>query len=154
MRRYAVSERELTGTRGEGDTASRTVAIDAAFGSEVLALHVVRFEPGRSQPRKLEGVQEILYAAAGRGTLLVDGEAHELEPGTAAYLVAGESYDLGGDIIVAIDGKDVTSVDELRQAIAGHKPGDEVKLTVVHADGKRETVTVELGSQPEATTTR
>jgi mannose-6-phosphate isomerase-like protein (cupin superfamily) len=94
MRRHAVSERELTGTRGEGDTASRTVAIDAAFGSEVLALDVVRFEPGRSRPRKLEGVQEILYAAAGRGTLVVDGDAHELEPGTAVYLVAGESYEV------------------------------------------------------------
>jgi len=94
MRRHTVSERELKSARGEGDTASRSVAIDAAFGSEVLALHVVRFEPGRSRPRTLEGVQEILYAAAGRGTLVVDGESHELEPGTAAYLVAGESYEV------------------------------------------------------------
>jgi mannose-6-phosphate isomerase-like protein (cupin superfamily) len=94
MRRHAVSERELTSTRIERDTASRTVAIDAAFGSEVLELHVVRFDPGRSRPRALEGLQEIMYAVSGRGTLVVDAEPHELEPGTAAYLVAGESYEV------------------------------------------------------------
>jgi len=94
MRSHAVSERDLARTRGEGDTASRAVAIDAAFGSKVLELHVARYEPGRSRPRTLDGVQEIMYAATGRGTLIADGESHELEPGTGAYLVSGESYEV------------------------------------------------------------
>jgi mannose-6-phosphate isomerase-like protein (cupin superfamily) len=70
------------------------VAIDARAGSEVLELHVARYEPGRSRPRTLDGVQEIMYAESGRGTLFVNGERNELEPGTGVYLVAGESYEV------------------------------------------------------------
>jgi S1-C subfamily serine protease len=55
-------------------------------------------------------------------------------------------------MIVAIDGKDVTSGDALREAIAAHEPGDTVRLSVVHADGKKETIEVELGRVPERST--
>jgi mannose-6-phosphate isomerase-like protein (cupin superfamily) len=34
----------------------------------------------------------VLYVAAGRGQLEVAGVIHELEPGTAAYIAAGERY--------------------------------------------------------------
>ena len=37
-------------------------------------------------------------------------------------VVAGETYVLGGDIIVAFDGKQISSIEQLRDAIAGHKP--------------------------------
>jgi mannose-6-phosphate isomerase-like protein (cupin superfamily) len=95
MRRgHSISERELQSTRAEGDTAARAVAIDSELGSERLELHVTRYEPGRSLPRSLEGVQEILYTVSGRGTLFVDREPHELEPGTGAYVAAGESYEV------------------------------------------------------------
>ena len=69
-----------------------------------------------------------------------------------AHLVAGESYQLGGDMIVAIDGKQVASVDALREAIAAHKPGDKVSITVVHADGSKATVEAALARAPEAST--
>jgi len=91
---HAVSERDLQPARAERDTAERAVAIDASMGSVVLELHLARYEPGRSQPRTLDGVQEVMYAAAGRGTLIVDGAEHELEPGTGAYVVSGETYEV------------------------------------------------------------
>jgi len=69
--------------------------------------------------------------------------------GTTQVVVAGESYQLGGDMIVAVDGKPVASVDALREAIAAHKPGDTVSLTVVHADGTKDTVDVDLGRVPD-----
>jgi S1-C subfamily serine protease len=75
-----------------------------------------------------------------------------IKGGTTQVVVAGESYQLGGDMIVAVDGKDVVSVDALREAIAAHKPGDTVRLTVVHADGKKETIPVELGRVPDTAT--
>jgi len=148
MRRHTVSERELTSARGEGDTASRSVAIDAAFGSEVLALHVVRFEPGRSRPQTLGGVQEILYAAAGRGTLVVDGESHELEPGTAAYLVAGESYEVenpGLDELLVIS---ATAPQAPREPIRGRRVVRYDDQPALSASGDREfryLVTDEVG---------
>ena len=75
-----------------------------------------------------------------------------IKGGTTQVVVAGESYQLGGDMIVAVDGKEVSSVDALREAIAAHKPGDKVRLTVVHADGKKETISVELGRVPDSAT--
>ncbi len=75
-----------------------------------------------------------------------------VEGGTTQVVVAGESYQLGGDMIVAVDGDEVSSVDALREAIAAHKPGDKVRLTVVHANGKKETISVELGRVPDSAT--
>src|SRR5215210_419249 len=94
MTRHSVAERDLHATRDDGDTASRAVAIDKDFGSELLELHLARYEPGRSRPRTLEGEQEVMYAAEGTGTLMVDGEPHPLEPMSAAYVVAGETYEI------------------------------------------------------------
>jgi mannose-6-phosphate isomerase-like protein (cupin superfamily) len=94
MRRLVVSERELEGRRDDGDTASRVVAIDSEGGSELLELHLGRYEQGRSRPRPLDGIQELMYVVSGRGTLFVNGQSHELEPGTAVYVSAGESYEV------------------------------------------------------------
>ena len=49
-----------------------------------------------------------------------------LEGGAREVVVAGETYVLGGDIIVSFDGEKISSIEELRDAIAGHKPGDKV----------------------------
>ncbi len=64
MRRLVVPERELNRSRKNGDTASRAVAIDSKGGSELLELHVGRYEQGRSKPRSLDGFQEILYVVS------------------------------------------------------------------------------------------
>ncbi|HKG38920.1 MAG TPA: trypsin-like peptidase domain-containing protein [Conexibacter sp.] len=53
-----------------------------------------------------------------------------------------------GDTIVALDGSAVDGADALAAAIGGHKPGDEVRLTV-ERDGTRQTVTIALGTQPQ-----
>jgi quercetin dioxygenase-like cupin family protein len=91
---HVVHEEQLERRRVDGDTASRATAIDASAGSRFLELQVTHYEAGRSLPRELEGVQEIVYASSGRGTMLVEGERHELEPGTAVYLAPGESYEI------------------------------------------------------------
>jgi quercetin dioxygenase-like cupin family protein len=93
VRRFVVPEGELT-SRENGETGSRVVAFDSERGSEVLEQQVGRYEQGRSKPRSLDGFQEILYVVSGRGTVAVDGQPHELEPGTAVYVAAGESYEV------------------------------------------------------------
>jgi S1-C subfamily serine protease len=70
-----------------------------------------------------------------------------IEGGETEVVVAGVSYTLGGDIIVAFDGKKISSVEQLRDAISGKKPGDKVKL-VIYRDASRTSVTVTLGRQP------
>ena len=73
-----------------------------------------------------------------------------IEGGETQVVVAGQSYQVGGDMVVAIDGDDIASVDELREAIAAHEPGENVRVTVVRADGERETLTVKLGRVPDS----
>jgi S1-C subfamily serine protease len=48
---------------------------------------------------------------------------------------------------VSADGKQVSTIDELRDIIAAHKPGDEIQLKIYSGDSAR-TVTVTLGRQP------
>jgi S1-C subfamily serine protease len=70
-----------------------------------------------------------------------------LRAGDSSVVVAGETYVLGGDIIVSFDGKQVSSIEDLRDAIAERKPGDSVRLGI-YRDGKKTSVTVTLGRQP------
>ena len=61
--------------------------------------------------------------------------------------VAGDTWPLGGDIIVKADGITVGSVDMLRQIVAQKKPGQTIPLEVVRGD-KTLTLHVKLGRQP------
>ena len=54
---------------------------------------------------------------------------------------------VGGDAIVAVDGKAVCSTAQLADVVAAHKPGDTLKLEVVRG-GKSRTVEVTLGNAP------
>ena len=70
-----------------------------------------------------------------------------LKAGTEQVVIAGESFRMGGDVIVAADGKAVSTIDELRDVIGAHKPGDKIGLKIYHG-GAAKTVTVTLGRQP------
>jgi S1-C subfamily serine protease len=88
-----------------------------------------------------------------RGLLIQDVRAGSaaakagLRPGASTVVVEGESYQLDGDIIVAADGKRVTTFEQLRDLIARKKPGDKVTLQI-YRDGKKKSVVVKLGRQP------
>ena len=70
-----------------------------------------------------------------------------LEGGETQVVVAGETWVLGGDIVVAADGKRIVSIDQLRDAIAAHKPGEKISLEIYHG-AKKTSVSVTLGRQP------
>ena len=70
-----------------------------------------------------------------------------LRGSTTNVVVAGESWPVGGDLIVRADGTTVASTDRLRSEVAAKKPGDTVKLTVFR-DLKQLTIDVDLGRQP------
>src|SRR5919108_5228260 len=53
----------------------------------------------------------------------------------------------GGDLIVAIDGKDMPDEDAGAAAIAAHRPGDKVQIEYYRGNDKK-TVTVELTKRP------
>jgi putative serine protease PepD len=70
-----------------------------------------------------------------------------LRAATGSRLVDGQSYPTGGDVVTALDGKDVTSAEELQSVIDASKPGDTVSITFVR-DGDSRTVRVQLASRP------
>ena len=67
--------------------------------------------------------------------------------GTEQLVVQGEQVVVGGDAIVAIDGKAVDTSDQLAALVAQHRPGDKVVLRVVR-DGTARSVTVTIGTAP------
>ena len=70
-----------------------------------------------------------------------------LKAATQQVTVNGTSTFVGGDAIVAAEGKSVSSTAQLGDIVALHKPGDALKLKVVRS-GKPRTVVVTLGNAP------
>jgi len=60
----------------------------------------------------------------------------------------GVPYEVGGDTILAIEGREVVRPEDLAQYIASYQPGEKVTLRVLHDDGDRENVEVVLGERP------
>jgi S1-C subfamily serine protease len=62
--------------------------------------------------------------------------------------------ELGGDIIVSVDGQAVNSSEELANDIEAKKPGDTITIGLLRANGKgsyeHKTVTATLGSRPNS----
>jgi mannose-6-phosphate isomerase-like protein (cupin superfamily) len=85
---FVVDEADVEATREDGDTASERLT----FQVEHLEQRVIRFAPGRSHERTADGRHELLYVIAGSGTLHLDAEQHELEPGTGAFVAPGETW--------------------------------------------------------------
>jgi mannose-6-phosphate isomerase-like protein (cupin superfamily) len=88
---YVVAAGDVVPARESG-TAEARVTIDGSCGCKQLEQRLLRFEPGRSDERETGDRQELLFVAAGRGTLHRGGEEHALEPDTGAYLVPGERW--------------------------------------------------------------
>jgi S1-C subfamily serine protease len=71
-----------------------------------------------------------------------------LRAGTTEVVVAGESYLLGGDVIVEIDGKPATTAEDLREGVSAKKPGDKIDIEAFRGDDK-ESFEVTLGRQSD-----
>ena len=87
------------------------------------------------------------------------GMLSEVVPGSPAAkagLKAGDEklrfqavpYQVGGDVIVSVDGRPVIDPEDLAHYISIHQPGQKVKLEVLR-DGKRIPVEVTLGKRPQ-----
>jgi mannose-6-phosphate isomerase-like protein (cupin superfamily) len=89
---FVVAEADVEGRRAEGDTALEKLVFGNHTGSRLLEQRVTRYEPGRSLPRGEADRDELLYVVTGAGTLELDGEPHDLESESGAYVRAGETY--------------------------------------------------------------
>jgi S1-C subfamily serine protease len=78
-------------------------------------------------------------------TSVASGSAADQAGLRAASGSASNAGDLapGGDVVTKVDGKDVTTIEQLASVIDGHKVGDKVKLTVIR-DGSETELNVTL----------
>jgi S1-C subfamily serine protease len=72
-----------------------------------------------------------------------------LRAGTDTAVVSGESWPIGGDLIVSADGVALSSINQLRDLIAEKQPGQSLSL-VVYRGTKKLTLDVKLGRQPSS----
>ncbi len=86
------------------------------------------------------------------GVLIIDiapGSAADnagLKGGSKSIDVNGQSLKIGGDVIIAVDGKDVTSTADLVSLLQQYQPDQSVTLTVLR-DGEQMEFEVTLGSR-------
>jgi S1-C subfamily serine protease len=77
-----------------------------------------------------------------------------IKGGTISTNIENGQIAVGGDIIVAVDGKPITSSEELASVIETKKPGQTVNVKLERANGKGgydpKTVTVKLGARPNS----
>jgi mannose-6-phosphate isomerase-like protein (cupin superfamily) len=128
MRGFVVSEDAVETRTAPEDTAAVRVTIDRSSGSERLEQRLIRCAPGRSQARRLEGAQQVLFVVSGRGALLVDGREHELEPDTGAFVAAGESFEFDNP------GPEELVVLAVNAPQSDHSRPDSERRTVRYAD--------------------
>jgi len=109
-----------------------------------LGIEAVPITPDLARVFRLPVKQGLLVEGVRRGS----GAAKAgLEAGTTQVVLAGESYRLGGDVIVKADGVRLSSLARLRDLIAAKKPGDTIELELYRGNSTR-TVEVKLGRQP------
>jgi len=70
--------------------------------------------------------------------------------GSQQTAIQGQTYVTGGDVIGAIDGKVVTSAEDLAAVIMQHKPGDTVTVTVLRG-GSTLQIKATLAQRPSGT---
>jgi S1-C subfamily serine protease len=70
-----------------------------------------------------------------------------LRAGTQQVTVSGETYALGGDLVVSADSVRLSSPDRLRDVISRKRPGDSVSLKIWRGNTEQ-TLDVKLGRQP------
>jgi mannose-6-phosphate isomerase-like protein (cupin superfamily) len=125
---YVVAEADVEGGRAPGDTALVKPTIGPKQGCELLEQRVVRYAPGRSATRTLVDRDDVLFVAAGCGTLVLDGEEHALEPDTGVFVTAGETA------VVDNAGPEELVVVAVSAPAAADGPGPSRRVTVAFGE--------------------
>lgn len=89
MPSYCLDYRDVAPKEADDDTVLERHVLDPETSSVPLTLRVLTFAPGRSAERSAGTSDEILFVVSGGGTLVLGGEASEVQPETGVYVAAG-----------------------------------------------------------------
>jgi S1-C subfamily serine protease len=116
-----------------------------SFGRPRFGASTVYIAGDLASELKLPESGGLLIQEVGRGSA---AETAGLKGYRDVVQVGNERLGIGGDFIIAIDGKPVTESDALARAIARKRPGDTITVKVFRS-GKTLDVQVKLGEVPE-----
>jgi putative serine protease PepD len=123
------------------------VGIGFAIPSNTVQDVVPRLQRGKEIKRAYLGVSTGTPLNGSPGAQI--GEVTAGGPADRAGLRAGDPLTgAGGDVIVEVDGQEVTEPGELGELIAEKAPGDEATITFLR-DGERQTTSVRLDERPQ-----
>jgi 2-alkenal reductase len=134
------------------NTARRALAQLLASGKVEYAYIGVKTEDVTPGAAKKYGL------GAPRGALIVevvDGTPADragLRGGTRGVTYNGRAMTLGGDLIIAVDGQQVASAEDVSRIVTERlRPGQKAVFSILRDGSERKSVTVTLGKRPPAT---
>ncbi len=120
------------------DETSRDVTRGGSLGITARAL-TPEIARAMDLPRSTRGVLVVRVLAGSAA------DEAGLRGGTKTAVINGEEIRIGGDVITAVEGQSVTTVQELRETLANYDAGERVTLTIIR-DGETMEIEVVLGA--------
>ena len=112
----------------------------------VLGISSVRVQGDLAQALGLPSEGGLLIQRVERGSA---AEEAGIRGPRRVVIVGNYELGVGGDLIVAIDGKPIQSDDSIQRSMNRKRAGDTMELTV-YRDGRTQKIQVRLGAAPEA----
>jgi Do/DeqQ family serine protease len=136
---------EVTLQARPAQTASSNTSPQPTSGSAWLGISGIGLTPEIAQAIQLNQDQQ--------GVLIQQVESNSpaaqagLQGGSKVETINGQPIRIGGDVIVAIDNQQATSMNELATFIQNAQPGQDIALTILR-NGAQQDVMVTLGTRP------
>jgi len=111
-----------------------------------LGISVVYVSGDLAEALELPSQGGLLVQDVGRGT---SAESAGIRGPRQVVIIGNNEVGVGGDLVTEIDGKPVSRVDSLTQALAKKRAGDNIELTIFRA-GRSFKLNVRLGEAPDA----
>ena len=89
---YVVDTATLPARTLPSSGAMMRVAIDRAVGCQNLEQRILRYGPSRATTPAAPGSEDVLYAVAGQGHIIIGEDTYDLAPGTGALVPPGVAY--------------------------------------------------------------
>ncbi|MBV9363075.1 MAG: trypsin-like peptidase domain-containing protein [Solirubrobacterales bacterium] len=134
---------ETNNTNGQGEGSSSGVGFATPSNSDVrIAKEIIATGQAHNAYVGVS-LDPAVSGGAAIGTTTSQSGAQPIQPGSPAAKAGLQ----GGDIITAVNGTHVASVNQFVATIANYAPGDSVTLTV-NRGGQTKTLKLTLGAQP------
>jgi VCBS repeat-containing protein len=111
-----------------------------------LGVQLTNVDPTLASQVKIGSDYGAMIAGVSKGS---PADKAGLKGATGEVTIGGQTYAIGGEVVVAANGKKIENVDDLQAAVTAGKPGEKLELTVKTSDGQTKQITVTLGDQPQ-----